>query len=187
MACSYLVIACCILPVPQIFAAARTSPILGGWAFLDLYFLRRLPLRSTSSGARKKCPITPRRTGEHEWSWLETSTMRFVLPRFWGWCSKQKLARVCDSYAMLQRCSILVETWKARHNWNCDKCTHPGVKAIHTANMTNPRGKKDMPARGSDLWHSFRPSHLVMRRSVSRLSLSDNKDRWIRALKGSTA
>lgn len=101
--------------------------------------------------------------------------------------SKQKLARVCDSYAMFQRCSILMETWKARHNWNCDKCTHSGVKAIHTANMTNPRGKKDMPARGSNIWHSFRPSRLVMRRSVSRLSLSDNNDRWIRALKSSTA
>lgn len=41
------------------------------------YFVRRLPLRGTSSGTRKKYSITPRRTGEHEWSW----------------CSKQKLAR----------------------------------------------------------------------------------------------
>lgn len=91
-------------------------------------------------------------------------------------------------HAMFQGCSpMLMETWKPRHNRNCEKCTHSGVKAIHTADMTNPRRGEMYLHAVQIFWHSFRPSHLVMRRSMSRLSLPDNKHRRIKAGKSSTA
>ncbi|KAJ5209122.1 hypothetical protein N7449_003501 [Penicillium cf. viridicatum] len=45
---------------PAAFAAWNVAPFR-----LRCSWLARLPLRSTSSGTRKKYPITPRRTGDH--------------------------------------------------------------------------------------------------------------------------
>ena len=89
-----------------------------------------------------------------------TSTIRYVVLPFWCWCSRQKSARVSHSSAM-QRCSsIIMETWKPRHKWNCDEtCTHSGVKTIHTPNMTNlRRGKINLPAVQISVLISTEPS-----------------------------